>query len=308
MAKFVKIQSNGNQFQGASPATITLLAQHYGIVASSYQWYRGAALGGTNQSFIVANNQVDQVETFRVVVTATDGNVYEESISITKVLSGTQGRPGAIPIQREWKTGETHRNNHDVIDYIYHRLTKTWWRLKDSYDNVVAQINPTSQYVQLNSLEQLAVQLIVAEEANLAGFIFKENRLVSQNPSPTNPNLILDGKEGSIYCKKGVFTGIRLIDVIADRIRIITESFQVSTGENVVAYLDTSRNGLSIGIDSPDIPVAGAIDFRAFQVNGVARPAINFQEVLKEIDIIRNEDIDLGTMYMDSEGYLKLKT
>ncbi|MBW3520420.1 hypothetical protein [Flavobacterium sp. NKUCC04_CG] len=201
--KFIKIQSTGNQFQGASPATITLLATHLGIVANTYQWFRGTTLVGTNQSFIIANNQVSQIETFKVIVTATDGIVYEESISITKVLSGSQGRPGAIPIQREWRTGETHRNNVDVIDYIYHRATTSWWRLKDGNDNVVAQINPTNQYVQLNSLEQLAVQLIVAEEANLAGFIFKENRLVSQNPSPTNPNLVLDGINGKINAKAG---------------------------------------------------------------------------------------------------------
>lgn len=204
-AKYVRIIGTGTQFQGSSPTNITLQAKLYGIAAKSYAWYKGSAttIVGTNQNFVIANNQVDTVETYKVKVTSIDNQTYEDTISITKVISGGQGKPGKIPVQREWKVGDVYRNNDDVIDYIYHRATNTWWRLKDGYNNVIASANPSNAFIQLTSMEQLAVQLIVAEQANLAGFIFKDNRLVSQNPSPNNPNLILDGVNGSFFAKKG---------------------------------------------------------------------------------------------------------
>lgn len=202
-AKFVKIVSDGTQFMGASPNQITLKAVYDGITAASYQWFRGTTSVGTNQNLIVANNQVDVVQVYKVKVTATDGAVYEESISLTKVNNGPQGVPGALPIQREWKTGNVYRNNAEVVDYVYHRATKTWWTLKAGYNNVTATANPGNQFRQMNSLEQLAVNLLIAEEANLAGFIFKDQKLVSQNPSPQNPNLMLDGINGKLEAKSG---------------------------------------------------------------------------------------------------------
>ncbi|MFV0232757.1 hypothetical protein OBK30_06790 [Empedobacter falsenii] len=87
----VKIQSTANLFQGVVPANITLKAVSVGFTAKSYQWTLNESLGviGTNQTFIIANNQVENVNTYKVVVTATDDSTYEETISIAKVRDGS---------------------------------------------------------------------------------------------------------------------------------------------------------------------------------------------------------------------------
>lgn len=205
LVKSVKILPTGTQFNGASPTNITLKAMAVGFTAASYEWYKGTGMNviSSAQNFIVSNNQVSTVETYHVVVKDNKGQSFDDLITITKVTDGIQGIPGKLPVQREWKTGDVYRNNDSVIDYIYHRATNTWWRLKDGYNNVTAQINPTIEFVQLNSLEQLAVNLLIAENANIAGFIFKEGKMVSQLPNLTNPYLILDGSNGLIEARRG---------------------------------------------------------------------------------------------------------
>jgi len=87
----VKIQSTANLFQGVVPANITLKAVPVGFTAKSYQWTLNESSNviGTNQTFIIANNQVENVNTYKVVVTATDDSTYEETISIAKVRDGS---------------------------------------------------------------------------------------------------------------------------------------------------------------------------------------------------------------------------
>ncbi|MBW3519524.1 hypothetical protein [Flavobacterium sp. NKUCC04_CG] len=306
-AKFIRINCTGNQFHGAVPSTITLSVVHSGIEVNTYRWWRGNTSVGANQSLIIANDQVTQAVVFKVRVTATDGAIYEDSISISKVTNGEPGRTGVIPVQREWIRGETHRNNVDVLDYIYHRNTNSWWRLKDGYNNVVAPINPNSHYIRLNAMEQLAVNLLITEGANIAGFVFKDLKMISPTPNLHNSNLIIDGKEGSIYCRKGVFTGIRLMNVIAERLKIMTDSLKIPGLEATVVYLDTDENGLSIGLDSPDRHTIGSINFTAVELNGIAHPAMQFKDIIQEKDVMRNERISPGTMYVDSRGFLKLK-
>lgn len=205
LVKSVKILPTGTQFNGASPNNITLKAVAVGFTAASYAWYKGtgSAVVGANQNFIVANNQVSTVESYRVLVKDNKGQSFEDTISITKVVDGNQGIPGKLPVQREWKTGDVYRNNDSVIDYIYHRATNTWWRLKDGYNNVTAQANPGIEFIQLNSLEHLAINLLIAENANIAGFVFKDGKMVSQTPSTTNPNLTLDGINGILKALSG---------------------------------------------------------------------------------------------------------
>lgn len=201
----VRIQATGTQFQGNTPANLTLKAVPYNFTAVSYAWYKGTGTTavGTNQNLIVANTQVAAVETYRVVVKNNQNQEYEDVISISKVIDGAQGRPGQLPIQREWKVGEVYRNNDDVVDYIYHRITDSWWKLKGGYNNVTAQENPTNEFIRLNAMEQLAVNILIAENANIAGFVFKDQKMISQSPSLSNPNLSLDGVNGELKVMKG---------------------------------------------------------------------------------------------------------
>lgn len=152
---------------------------------------------------------------------------------------GSNGLPGKTPFTKEWPKSTTtginrgvHRNNLQYIDYIYYRPADTWHTLKDvpeSPDGITLtgdQIpsEPDSRY---NTVDD-AFEIIIAEQANLAGFVFKDQRLYSQNTFidlPPNENqepelpdewldplsekslLMLDGVRGIIRAKRANISG-----------------------------------------------------------------------------------------------------
>ncbi|MEC4083569.1 hypothetical protein [Myroides odoratimimus] len=207
-AKTIRIQSTGTQFKGKSPEYILLRAIANNIQVKKTEWFRDDVLTNIGDSMMVYNNQVSSFVVMKLRVTGADGVVYEDAITLSKVVDGTNGKPGvdgkqgAVVVWTEWMTGSKHYNNDKEIYYIYHRPTQTVWKLKDGYNDIVAPANPDARYVQQPHLEQVVTKVLVAEGANIAGFIFKDGKMVSQYPSPNNPDLILDGTRGEIIAKK----------------------------------------------------------------------------------------------------------
>lgn len=132
---------------------------------------------------------------------------------------GIPGLPGQIPIQKEWVVGDTHRNTDEIVDYIYVRgadkNTSFWYKLASKGTKRDVGAPPSggttpSGYERIDWLKELAVKVLIAEEANIAGFIFKDNRLISQKgrvngiPADYNgqnnfiPNIVLDGVNGDV--------------------------------------------------------------------------------------------------------------
>ena len=166
-----------------------------------------------------------------------NGNWYVGTVDTgikAKGDKGDTGLPGQIPIQKEWVAGDTHRNNDEIVDYIYVRNIATpslsnWYKLS-AKGTVTADAPPTGGttppgYEKINWLKELAVNVLLAEEANVAGFIFKDNKLISEKGTVGGvdadysgqanfvPNLILNGAEGdvkitgTVNATSGVFTG-----------------------------------------------------------------------------------------------------
>ncbi|MDL2254959.1 hypothetical protein LJC38_00055 [Parabacteroides sp. OttesenSCG-928-K15] len=108
------------------------------------------------------------------------------------------GAPGALIHQHEWKQGATYVRNKDVIDYIAYQstpyATPTWWRLKIGVESYVAGASPNTTYFeQISSYEAIATNILLANEANIASWIFKNGILQSQAG-----NAYLDGINGLI--------------------------------------------------------------------------------------------------------------
>ena len=167
--------------------------------------------------------------------TIPDGYETFDVIGITVINHGRTGIPGKMPFTREWKEGDSYRNNLSVVDYVYYRDYTTpgrngWFRLSDSYLEHVADATPYEDtagnttstvirkntdgediYVKIDSLGAKAFDLVIAEEANLAGFIFKNNVLQSQKGSTIDniihPNLILNGVHGKITALDAIIKG-----------------------------------------------------------------------------------------------------
>lgn len=130
----------------------------------------------------------------------------------TPTLYAQKGIPGALPTTRKWKSGETYVRNDRIVDYIIFKdtdETTSWWRVREGYTSVVAGSRPnTSYFEQISSYEAIATTVLLAEQANLAEFIFKQGQLVSQDTNSGGvPNLILNGKTGYIQALSGRFMG-----------------------------------------------------------------------------------------------------
>lgn len=142
---------------------------------------------------------------------------------------GIPGLPGQVPIQKEWVVGDTHRFNDEIKDFIYVRGassdTSYWYTRTSKGDDIVAGAAPVGGanvegYTRVDWLRTLAVNVLLAEEANLANFIFKDGQLLSVrgtvNGVETNysgqagfkPYIILDGKTGKIYAEGAEISGV----------------------------------------------------------------------------------------------------
>ena len=135
---------------------------------------------------------------------------------------GVPGMPGQIPVQKEWKAGDTHRNDTNIVDYIYVRApipdNRKWYKLKNDYvvrevpsdETYPTESTLSTYYDEIPWLKELAAKVLIGEEANLANFIFKEDKLISIRGTVNGvdvdydgqvdfiPNIVLDGKTGQV--------------------------------------------------------------------------------------------------------------
>ena len=179
-------------------------------------------------------------------------------------VDGSDGLPGIqgpVVIQKEWVLGDTHRNTDEIKDYIYVRgATKeqSYWYTLINKGTVTAGAPPVggvapSGYESVTWLRDLAVQFLIAEEANLANFIFKDGKLISVRGTVDGvaadyagqanfiPNIVIDGANGSIssessnirgtiHATDGEFTGV--INAIGGRIAGFRISGNSLTNQN----------------------------------------------------------------------------
>lgn len=118
---------------------------------------------------------------------------------------GSQGVPGTkAPILRmvEWKFGGTYYNNPNYKDFIYYRPENLWYKLVDDVEMKYSETPPPQQsaFVQTQEVQGN----IIAENANIGGWIMRNDMLFSQagmvaeNGIPKYSNIVLDGNAGRI--------------------------------------------------------------------------------------------------------------
>lgn len=141
---------------------------------------------------------------------------------------GEPGIQGPLMVQKEWIEGDTHRYTDEVREYFYVRgadaAQSYWYTL--STKTIIEDVDapPTggadvAGYEKVQWLKELSVQFFIAEEANLANLIFKDQKLISlrgtvngvaadySGQANFEPNIIIDGKNGKITAMDGEFHG-----------------------------------------------------------------------------------------------------
>lgn len=135
-------------------------------------------------------------------------DVVQDYVDTGRKAEGVPGMPGKIPVQKEWKPGDTHRNDTNIVDYIYVRAAvsddRKWYKLNDTYITRTVPAGETepspetiaTYYEEIPWLKALAVNVLLVEEANLANLIFKQGRLISLDES-SNEVMGINGIAGS---------------------------------------------------------------------------------------------------------------
>jgi hypothetical protein len=188
-----------------------------GAYSSSRQYYAGDEVtynGSTYRAIQDVKGVTPTNTTYWMVIAQRGSDGYNGSDGRDGVdgRDGTDGLPGALPTTRQWVSGTTYVRNDKTVDYIMYRESPTatpeWWRLREGYTSVVAGSSPnTSYFEQISSFEAIATRLLLAEQANLAEFIFKQGQLVSQATTNDVPNIIMNGLTGMFQALNATLRG-----------------------------------------------------------------------------------------------------
>lgn len=205
--------------------------------------------------------------------------------------AGEQGIQGPVVFQKEWVQGDTHRYNDNIRDYIYVRGTSkdtSYWYTRTSKGDVTADVPPVggadvSGYDHVDFLNDLAVKVLIAEEANLANLIFKQGRLISLDES-SNEVMGINGIAGSAGDNPAFWAGGSYSQAIAGTAKaIIRHDGSVKfTDAEITGTISSNASGNKITIDAGDrsIKMINSSDYEILKMhfynNGdVSYPIIN---------------------------------
>lgn len=224
----------------------------------------------------------------------TANGLYDE-VTILKVRDGSGGAPGIngtngpIPRLLEFVEGGEYENGGEYIDYAYYRsndINEGWYTVR-VIDNVrttaiygggVPDVTPiTGQWVKAPFAKEMSFGTVIAEQANLAGFIFRNQVLQSQaitsilnsctQTTKTVPNLTLDGFQGIVnFADKMLLRsdGVYLYDN-CERLRLRIK-WDESTGVPIIEYV--GPNGETTWTPNPS-EINTYVEVRAVKVSSL---------------------------------------
>lgn len=212
----IKYTSSGTTIPATS---FTVIGTGLNVTISAWTYsVNGGAYSSTLPTGVTRSGNTITINpatvTFDILSIKASGDSVFSTITIGTLRDGAKGLPGQLPVQIEWVQGDTHYNNDTVVSYIYYRTGNTWWRLKSGVTQLTAPATPDSNYQQLSSVEELVTKILIAEQGNLGGLIFKDNQLISQKGTINGdesvdygninfrPNAYLNGEEGVIMANR----------------------------------------------------------------------------------------------------------
>ena len=165
--------------------------------------------------FDAATGMLVDLETVPFVRDGKQGNPGTPGANGQNGAPGVPGSRGPMPRMLEWRENYTYYRSAEYRDYVYFRSSNTaydgWYCVKDIPINLYnttpdgvkeyrargnAGSPDTAIFQKQDFVDSQVFGTIIAENANLAGFIFKDERLVSQTQVGSVPKIILNGKTG----------------------------------------------------------------------------------------------------------------
>lgn len=260
------------------------------------------------------------------------GDVGETGAAGAPGIMGTQG---VSPRTFEWLAGAQYQIGGGFIDYIYYRgntadsndTTRGWYTVKIPSGKTLANYNETALEVTANLTgspsttlfqkspfsDTMTFSTVIAEQANLAGFLFRNRILTSHDTdtmscnnvaSPEYPNLTIDGVRGEIKFLEKMFlnkTGITLKDNCKND-RMLFQ-FDDTSGVPILRFLDDKGNIVwEAGKDGYQVKVI---------TQGTTQPSWGSNTGFRRITTLANDetldftDQNFGTNYATAFNFIK---
>lgn len=179
---------------------------------------------------------------------------------------GIPGSRGPMPRMLNWTGNFTYYRNAEYRDYIYcnhiNPEIEGWYCVKENQENLYnttaagvkeykassfgGDVGPDKFYFEKQDfIDSQVFGTIVAENANLAGFIFKNQRLISQanRADGTTPKVILDGKNGLVDAEGAKFANSTFSSGAAG-----TQRIDINSNTNTLGFFLNGKNSPSINL------------------------------------------------------------
>lgn len=201
-----------------------------------------------------------------VLLTTWSTPVRVSGINGMKGDKGDDGKSPAMVFRGDYSTSKTYYGNQYRLDCV--RLNNAYYIARIDAGEFVGIAPPDANKWNAfgGSFESVATQLLLAENANIAGWIFKNGKLFSQNNS-----CYLDGKTGDVNIQ-GNFTG--KISTVSNGNRIVIDP----SANTIIMYNTVNNNDVEVlRIESEDIGF------------GLRRPKIIMNELAADTGQIMNK-------------------
>lgn len=172
---------------------------------------------------------------------------------------GYTGPAGPAPIFRgEYSTTEKYTATSKRVDIVYYPPMKKYYVARfDNGESIdFSGKSPTNNtyWIEFGAeFSSVATGLLLAAWANIAGFIFNDEKMYSQdvNHSTGEANLMLDGRTGEIKAMKGIFGGYLRLPFV----RIESSDATYSSG------IYTLKNNLNVSCGNHKIRLPTALSY-----------------------------------------------
>lgn len=175
-------------------------------------------------------------------------NNYALELGVSIVKNGTNGANGAMPrMCGRYEVGIPYVYNSECRDIIFYPFSGVNYIFQVKVYGSSVSVPPTSvdgdsNWESANRFSFVATDTLLADGANLAGLMFKDGIMQSQDETAGMPNLTINGKTGEITAQIGTFAGkINTPYVLLTKSDAVNTSrgvFMLKNNLNIAARLD----------------------------------------------------------------------
>lgn len=237
------------------------------------------------QAQIDANNNLIGKWSTPVRISGEKGNQGDKGDQGEKGEPGKEGNDGAAIVFRgEYSSSKSYYGNLSRIDVV--KYNSIYYKAKKTAGNFSNKLPTDTNYWENfgAQFESVATELLLAEYANIANFIFRNQRMESQGSTSGVANIILDGLRNVASFAAG--------KVKFENDKALIGWLQV-VGKDLVGYDEDNKE--RIKITSSKLPSIASlvnwivVNFKA----GSSMPNVNFDQ----------DDLERGSLYASCPGY-----